>query len=196
MSLVQGLKEIYYVSFIFSLVPSPQISPCFVAVQSLHHVQLFATQWIAEHQAPISFTISQSFLKLMSIELMMLVNQLIICHLLLLLPSIFLSIRCFPVSWLFASGGQSIGASASVSVLPMNVQDWFSLGLAGLISMLSKRLKSLLQHHSSKALILWHLDFFMVPLSHLHMTTGKTIALTIQTFVGNVMSLFFFFFFF
>ena len=138
MSLVQGLKEIYYVSFIFSLVPSPQISPCFVAVQSLHHVQLFATQWIAEHQAPISFTISQSFLKLMSIELMMLVNQLIICHLLLLLPSIFLSIRCFPVSWLFASGGQSIGASASVSVLPMNIQDWSPLGWTGWISLQSK----------------------------------------------------------
>ena len=187
-SLIRGLKEIYYVSFtFFSLVPSSQISPCFAAVRSLHHVQLFATQWIAAHQAPISFTISQSLFKLTSIELM-LVNQLIICHLLLLLPSIFPSISCFPVSRLFASGGQSIEASASVLVLPMNVQDWFSLGLAGLISILSKRLKSLLQHHSSKALILWHLDFFMVQLSHLYMTTGKTVAWSIQTSVNKVIT--------
>ena len=178
----------FHSHFFFS--SKSQISPCFVAAQSLHHVQRFVTQWIAAHQGSISFTIFQSLLKLMSIELMMLANQLIICHLLLLLPSIFPSIRCFPVSRLFALGGQSIGASASVSVLPLNVQDWFSLGLVGLIFMLSKRLKSLPQHHSSKVVIHWYLGLFMVQLSHLYMTTGKTIALTTWTFVSKVMSLF------
>ena len=95
----------------------------------------------------------------------------------------------FPVSWLFASGGQSIGASVSALVLPMNIQDWFPLGWTGLISLLSKGLsKSLLQHHSSKASILWCSAFFMVQLSHPYMTTGKTIALTIRTLVGEVMA--------
>ena len=91
----------------------------------------------------------------------------------------------FPVSWLFVTGGWSFGASALVSVLPMNSQGWFPLGLTGLICLLSKGL----QHHSSKALILWCSAFFMVQRSHLYMTTGKTIALTIGTFVSKVMSL-------
>ena len=82
-------------------------------------------------------------------------------------------------SQFFTSGGQSIGASASASVLPMNIRDWFPLGLPGLISLLSKGLsKGLLQHHSSKASILWCSAFFIVQLSHPYMTTGKTIALT------------------
>ena len=90
----------------------------------------------------------------------------------------------FPMSQLFASGGQSIGASASV--LPMNIQDWFLLGLSGLNYLLSEGLsKSLLQHHSSKASILWCSAFFMLQLSHPYMTTGKAIALTIQIFVGK-----------
>ena len=87
------------------------------------------------------------------------------------------------VSSLATSGGQSIGASGSASVIPMNNQGWFLLGLPGLISLLSKVLSSLLQHHSSKASILLCSAFFMVQLSHLYMTTGKTIALTIQNFV-------------
>ena len=90
----------------------------------------------------------------------------------------------FPVSQLFTSGGRSIGASASV--LPMNIRDWFPLGVACLIS-----LKNLLQHHSSKASIPWCSAFFMVQLSHPYMTTGKTIALTVWTFVRKVMSLLF-----
>ena len=94
--------------------------------------------------------------------------------------------RSFPMSQLFASGGQSIRASGSV--LPRNNQGWFPLGLTGLIALLSK---GLLQHHSSKASILQGSAFFMVQLSHSYMTTGKTIALTRQTFVGKVMSLFF-----
>ena len=93
------------------------------------------------------------------------------------------------MSQFFASGGQSIGASALASVLPMNIQDWFPLGLTGLISLQSKRFKSLLQHHSSKASILWCSAFFLVQLSHPYMTTGKTIALTRGNFVGKVTSL-------
>ena len=78
----------------------------------------------------------------------------------------------------FASGSQSIGVSASVSVLPMNIQDWFSLKFNGLISLLPKALSRVLQHHSSKASILRRSDFFILHLSHPYMTTGKTIALT------------------
>ena len=99
----------------------------------------------------------------------------------------------FSVSQSFVSGGQSTGASASASasVLPMNIQGWFPLGLTILISLLFKWLSSVLQHHSSKASILWHSSFFIVQLSHSYMTTGKTIALTRWTFVGKVMALLF-----
>ena len=102
----------------------------------------------------------------------------------------------FPMSWLFASGDQSIGVSASASVLPMNIQDWFPLGWTGLIQGIliqevQGTLKSLFQHHSSKASVLQHSAFFIVQLSHPSMTTGKTIALTRRTFVGKVMSLLF-----
>ena len=83
----------------------------------------------------------------------------------------------FPVSWLFTSGSQSIGASATASVLPMNIQGWFPLRLTSLISFLSKGCSSLLQDHSSKASVLRHSAFFMVQLSHPYITTGKTIAL-------------------
>ena len=93
-----------------------------VVVQSLSQIRLFVTPWTAAHQASLSFTISQSVLQLMSIESVMPSNQLILCCPLLLLSSVFPSIRAFPVSWLFASGDQSIGASASASVLPVNIQ--------------------------------------------------------------------------
>ena len=97
----------------------------------------------------------------------------------------------FPVSQFFASGGQSIGVSASMSVLPMDIQNWFPLGWTGWISLPGQgTLKSLLQHHSSKASVLWHSAFFRVQLSHPY-TTGKIIALTKWTFVGKVMSLLF-----
>ena len=85
---------------------------------------------------------------------------------------------CFLMSWFFASGGQSIGASASASVLPMNIQDCFPLGLTGLILQSKGLFKSLLQHHSSKASIFQCSAFLMVQLSHLYMTTRRTIALT------------------
>ena len=92
-----------------------------VDVESLSGVRLFATPWTSAYQASLSFTVSQSLLKLMSIESVMPFNLLIVCRPL-LLSSVFPSIRVFPVSWLFASGDQSIGASASASVLPMNIQ--------------------------------------------------------------------------
>ena len=91
-------------------------------------------------QASLFFIIFQILLKLMSIESVMPSNRLILCHPLLFLPPIFPSIRSFPMSWYFESSGQSIGASASASILPMNIQAWFPLGLTGLISLQSKRL--------------------------------------------------------
>ena len=106
-------------------------------------------------------------------------------------PQSFPASGSFPMTWLFASGGQSIGASALASVLPMNIQRWFPFRLTGLISLQSKGLKSLLQHQSSKASILWCSAFFMAQLLHPYITTGKTIALTRWTFVGKVMSLLF-----
>ena len=98
--------------------------------------------------------------------------------------------RSFPVGQPFSSGGQSFGASASASVLSMNIQGWFPLGWTGWISLLSQgTLKNLLQHNL-KASILQHWAFFMVSHSHPYMTTGKTIALTRWTFVGKAMSAF------
>ena len=103
-------------------------------------------------------------------------------------PQSFPASRSFQLSQLFTSGGQSIGVSASASVLPVNTQDWPPLGWTGWISLQSK---SLLQHHSSKASMLRHSAFFIVQLSHSYMITGKTIALTRQTIVCKVMSLLF-----
>ena len=106
-----------------------------VVVQSLSRVRLFVTPWTAARQASLSFTISQSFLKFMSIESVMPPNHLIHCRP--PSPPAFNLSRhqgLFPMSQLFPSGGHSIGASASASVLPMNIQGWFPLGLTGLIS--------------------------------------------------------------
>ena len=114
-----------------------KVSGSFVVVQSLSHVRHFATPWTAARQASPSFTTSRSLLKLMSIESVMPSNHFIL-YCTLLQPSILPSIRVFPVSQLLASGGQSIGASASASVLPMDIQGWFPLGLTGLISLLSQ----------------------------------------------------------
>ena len=116
-------------------------------------------------------------------------NHLTLCHPLLLLPSIFPASGYFPMSQFFSSGGQSIGASASV--LPMNIQDWFPLGLTGLISLLFKGLSRVFSSTSSKVSILQCPAFFMTQHLHPYMTTGKTIALTICTFVGKAMSLLF-----
>ena len=107
-----------------------------VVIQLLVHVQLFVTPWAAACQASLSFTISQSLLKFMTIESVMLSNHLILCHPFSFCLQSFPTLGSFPMSWIFSSGGQSI--AASVSVLPKNIQDLFPLGLIGLISLLSK----------------------------------------------------------
>ena len=150
------------------------------------------TPWIAARQASLSITNSQSLLKLMSIELVMPSNHLILCRPLLLPPSIFPSIRVFfnesvfhirwPKFWSFSF---STSPSNEYSGLISFRMDWLDL-LA-----VQGTLKSLLQHHSSKASILQCSAFFTVQLSHPYMTTGETIALTRWTFVGKVMSLLF-----
>ena len=163
----------------------------FSSVQLLGHVRLFATPWIAARQASLSITNFRSLLKLMSIELVMPSNHLILCHPL-LLPSIFPSFRVFsnvsglhirwPEFWSFSF---SISPSNEYSGLMSFWMDWLDL------LEVQGTLKSLLQHHSSKASILWHSAFFMVQLSHPYMTIGKTIALTRWTFVSKVTSLLF-----
>ena len=163
-----------------------------VVVQLLSHVWLFAIPWTAEHRASLTFTISWSVFKLMSLESVMPSNHLILCCPLLLLPSIFPSIRVFsnesallirwPMYWSFSF---SISPSNEYSGLISFRMDWLDL-LA-----VQGTLKSLLQHHISIASILQCLAFFMVQLPHPYMATGKTIALTIWTFVGKVISLLF-----
>ena len=164
----------------------------FSSVQSLSCVQLFATPWIAARQASLSIIISRSSLKLTSIELVMPSSYLILCRPLLLLPAIPPSVRVFsngsalcmrwPKNWSFSF---SIISSKENPALIAFGMDWLDL-LA-----VQGTLKSLLQHYSSKASILWCSAFFIVQLSHPYMTTGKAIALTRWTFVGKVMSLLF-----
>ena len=163
------------------------LSVQFSSVQSLSRVQLFATPWTAACQASLSFTISRSLLKLMSIELVMPSNHLILCHTLLLPLSIFPSIRvfsnesAFPIRWPnYWSPSFSISPSNEYSGLIAFRMDWLDL-LA-----VQGTLKSLLQHHSSKPSILQCSAFFIVQLSHPYMTTGKTIALTRWTFVAII----------
>ena len=156
------------------------------SVQSLSRVQLFATPWIAARQASLSITNSRSSLKLMSIESVMPSSHLILCRPLLLLPPIPSSIRVYsnesnllmrwPKYWSF---GFSISPSNEHPGLICFRMDWLDL-LA-----VQGTLKSLLQHHSSKASILQRSAFFTVQLSHPYVTTGKTIALTRRTFVGK-----------
>ena len=137
-------------------------------------------------QASLSFSISWSLLKLMSIESEMPSNHLILCRSLLLLSSIFPSIKIFSNESALCIRWPKHWASALASVLLKNIQDWFPLGLTGLISLQSKGLKGLLQYHNSEASVLWHSAFFIkAQLSHSYMTTGKTIALTRWTFVHH-----------
>ena len=159
-----------------------------VVVLSLTHVWLLATPWTAARQASLSFTISQNLLKLMSIESVVPSNRLILCLPLLLLPSILPSIRVFSnesalrIRWP-KYRSFNISPSNEYSRLISFRMDWFDL-LA-----VQGTLKSLLQYHSSEASILCHLACFMVQLSHPYMTTGKTIALTMWTFVGKVIDI-------
>ena len=151
-----------------------------------------AIPWTAAHQASLSISNSWSLLKLMSIEWVMPSNHLILCRPLFLLPSIFPSIRVFPNESTLCIRGPKYW-SFSFSISPFSEYlglisfriDWFDLLVA------QRTLKSLLQYHSSKASILWCSTFFIVQLLHPYMTTGKTVALTRQTFAGKVMSLLF-----
>ena len=164
----------------------------FSSVQPLSRVRLFGTPWTAARQASLSITNSRSLLKLMSIESVMPSNHLMLCPLLHLLPSIFPGIRVFsrqsvlcirwPKYWSFSF---SISPFNEYSGLISFRMDWLDL-LA-----VQGPLKSLLQHHSSKASILQHSAFFIVQLSHPYMTTGNIIALTRWAFVGKVISLLF-----
>ena len=168
--------------------PSVQFS----SVQLFSHVRLFATPWIAARQASLSITNSRSSLRLTSIESVMPSTHLILGCPLLLLPPIPPSITVFsnestlhmrwPKYWSFSF---TIIPSKEIPGLISFRMDWLDL-LA-----VQGTLKSLLQHHSSKASILWRSAFFTVQLSHPYMTTGKTIALTSRTFVGKVISLLF-----
>ena len=164
----------------------------FSSVQLHSHVLLFATSGTAACQASLSITNSRSLLKFISVKLVMPANHLILCHPLLLLLSIFPSIRVFlnesvlcirwPKDWSFSF---SISPSNEYSGLISFMMDWLDLFAV------QGTLKSLLQHHSSKASILWCSAFFIVQLSHPYMTTGKTIALTRWTIVDKGMSLLF-----
>jgi len=166
------------------------------SVQSLSHVRIFATPWTAAQQASLSITNSWSLPKLMSIELVMPSSHLILCHPLLLLPPIPPSIRVFsnesalhirwPKYWSFSF---SISPSNEYPGLISFRMNWLDLlAVQGI-------LKSLLQHHSSKASLLWRSAFFIVQLSHSYVTTWKIIAFTKWTFVGKVMSLLLWLFF-
>ena len=166
--------------------------PEFSSLQSLGRVRLFATPWTAARQTSLSITNFWSLLKLMSIKSMMPSNYLIVCCPLLLPPSIFPSIRVFsnesvldirwPKYWSFSF---SISPSSEHPGLISFRIDWLDLLVT------QGTLKSFLQHHNSKASIIWHSAFFIVQISHPYMTTGKTIALTRWTFAGKVISLLF-----
>ena len=155
---------------------------------SLRGVWLFATPWTAACQASLSITNSQSLLKLMSIKQVMPSSHLILRYPLLLLPSIFPSIRVFsnksslPIRW------SNSGASASASALPMNIQDWFPLGLTGWISLQSKGLSRIFSNTTVQKHQFFSIQPSHIQLSHPYTTTRKTIALTIQSFVGKVIS--------
>ena len=164
----------------------------FSSVQSLSRGRLFVTPWTGAHQASLSITNSRRLLKLLSIESVMPSNHLMLCRPLLLLPSIFHIIMVFPSESVLCIRWSKYW-SFSFSISPSNEY-------SGLISLRVDRLdllavqgtlKSLLQHHKSKALILQCSAFSIVQLSHPHMTTGKTIVLTRWTFVGKVMFLLF-----
>ena len=164
------MESCYFEAFIWPLT-------CCCFVQSLGHVWLFATLWITAHQASLSITSSQSLLRLRSIKSVMRSNHLLLCCPLLPLPSIFPSIRVF----------------SNESVISIRWPKYWSFSICPSNDLLAVQgtLKSLLQHHSSKASILLCSAFFMVQLSHWYMTIGKTIALTQLTFVNKVMSVLF-----
>ena len=140
----------------------------FSSFQSLSRVWLFVTPWIAAHQASLSITIPRSLSKLMSIKSEMLSNHLVLCCFLLLLPSIFPSIRVFSNESVFWSGGQSVGVSASASVLPINIQDWFPIGWTGSISLQSKGLSRVFSNTTAQKHKFFGTQLSLWSKSHIH----------------------------
>ena len=195
LSLYLYILSLYLYSLFF-----PCIQPSIIQlIQLLSRVWLFVKPWTAARQASLSITNSQSLPKLMPIESVMPSNHLILCHPILLLPSIFPIIRVFSngsvlcIRW-SKDWSFSISPSKEYAGLVFFRIDWLDqLYTFTLLFHLEVQgtLRSLLQHHSSKASILWCSAFFRVQLSHLYVTTGKTIALTRPTFAGKVMSLLF-----
>jgi len=182
----QGLNPCFLCFLHWQAGSLPLVTPVVVVVRLLSCVPLFATPRTAAHQASLFFTISPSLLKLMSIESAIPPNHLILCLPLFFLPSIFPSIRVL-------RAGSSHHMAKLLELQHQSFSEYsglvsFRIDLFGLFAV-QGTLKSLLQHHSSKASIRWHSAFFMVQLSHSYMTTGKTITLTRWTFVGKVMSL-------
>ena len=159
-------------------------------VQLLIPVWLFATPWTAAQQSSLSFSVSWSLLKLMSIVSVMPSSHLIFCHPILHLPSMFPSIRVFFNELALHTGGQSVAVSASVSVLPMNVWGWLSLDLTHLISLLSKRLSRVFSSTTGGKHEFFGSQSSLWSNSHIHTWFGKVIVLTIWTFVSKVTSQF------
>ena len=155
-----------------------------LVVQLPSRVRCFETPCIAAHQVSLSLTISQSLPKVMSAALVMPSSHLILWHPLLLLPSVFSSIRDFSNELSVWVKWPKYWSFSFTSVLPVKIQGWSPLRLTGLT------FRSLLQHHSLKSSILWRSASFMLQLSQPNVTSGKTIALTIQTFVDSVTSAF------
>ena len=165
----------------------------FSSVQSFSRIRLFAITLTTARQASLSITNSRSLLKLMSIKLAMPSSHLILCHPFLLLPTILPSIRVFSNESALHLRWPKYWSFSSFSISPSNEHPGLISFRMDCLDLLAVQgtLKSLLQHSSSKAPILWHSAFFIVQLSHPYMTTGKTIALTRWTFVGEVVSLLF-----
>ena len=182
----------YYICFLLGWVSVTWSYIHFSSVQTLSHVWLCATPWTRARQASLSITNSQSSPKLMSIDSVMPSNHFILCYPILLLPSIFPSIRVFsnesafhirwPKYWSFSFSISPSKEYPGLISFRMHCLDLFAV---------QGTLKSLLQHHSSKASILRHSAFFIVQHSHPYITTGKAVALTVQTFVDKVMSVLF-----
>ena len=147
---------------------TPYGKPQFSSVQWFSHVRLFVTLWTATHQASLSVTNSRSGLKLMSIESVIPSNNLILCCPLLLVPSIFPAPGSFQTNQFFTSGGQSTRVSASASVLPMNIQDWFPVGLTGLITLQSKGLSRVFSNTTVQKHQFFGAQFSLYSNAHIH----------------------------
>ena len=162
--MVLGVSDLYIYTWLLAIILRLPVH--INSVQSLSNVQLFLIPWTGAHHASLSITNSQSLLELMSIKQVMPSNHLILCHPLLLLPSIFPSIKVFSNDQFFTSTEQSIGASASV--LPNNIQDWFPLGLTALIFWQSKGLSRVFSNNKAQKHQFFSVQHYLWSNSHIH----------------------------